>query len=352
MKRLAMLAATALIAVSPAAWAADKPYLPLKPEAYAVPAAGIDEARFVTIGGLDQWVVIRGQDRTNPVLLIMPGPGGGPGQSGTQLIQPFLPLEKHFTLVHWDPRGTGRTYAKAGQTVGPELTMDRLVQDALELTDLVRQRLGKQKIALLGSAYGSTLGLKMIRARPDRFSVFVGQSFMANTSAERERYFYDRLVQQTTAAKDEAGLKDLAYSGWDLWGEKRDDQKIAALMRVYRKYRPPIANYLGFPLHWTADDLKAGRAGAIMADDRLLPEWKVYDFASLGNEFAVPIVILQGEEDRFGPTPFARAWFDKIKAPKKAFGVVPEGGNHFMETHQEEFLALLLQHVRPLAVAP
>ena len=32
-------------------------------------AKGIDEASFVEIGGIKQWVTVRGQDRANPVLL-------------------------------------------------------------------------------------------------------------------------------------------------------------------------------------------------------------------------------------------------------------------------------------------
>ena len=31
---------------------------------------GIDEARYVEVGGIEQWITIRGEDRNNPVLLL------------------------------------------------------------------------------------------------------------------------------------------------------------------------------------------------------------------------------------------------------------------------------------------
>src|SRR6266540_6169595 len=71
---------------------------------------GIDEATFVTIGGIEQWVTIRGWDRDNPVLLFL---HGGPGDvTNPWSFALFAPWEEHFTVVQWDQRGAGRTLRK------------------------------------------------------------------------------------------------------------------------------------------------------------------------------------------------------------------------------------------------
>ena len=76
---------------------------------------GIDESQFVTIGGIEQWVTIRGWDRDNPVLLFL---HGGPGDvTNPWAFALFAPWEKHFTVVQWDQRGAGRTLRKTGSTV-------------------------------------------------------------------------------------------------------------------------------------------------------------------------------------------------------------------------------------------
>ena len=42
------------------------------------PPRAIDQSSFVPLGGLDQWISIRGDDRRNPVLLVV---HGGPGEA-------------------------------------------------------------------------------------------------------------------------------------------------------------------------------------------------------------------------------------------------------------------------------
>jgi len=318
---------------------------------------GVDEEDFVDIGGIRQWVTIRGEDRANPVLLIVGGTQvDGPGAILSPYVRTFRPWEKDFTVVQWDPRGAGKTFVAAGGTIGPDLTIDQLVRDGLDLTDYVRRRLGKAKIVLLGVNFGSTLGVRMVMARPELFSAYVGAGQIVKPRAERERFGYERLLRLATAAGDQAALADLKISGPDPFREPRDPARIAAFQRAFAKYRGPVpANPMQEALsapHWTMAGLAAAQTAAARDEQVLGRAWgESFDYASLGPSLSVPVFVIQGEAGTAAPAPMAKAWLDGLTAPKKMFVAIPGAGNHALETHTAAYLALLDQHVRPLALA-
>ena len=302
-------------------------------------------------------MTIRGADRANPVLLIVGGTQvDGPGAILSPYVQTFQPLERDFTVVQWDPRGAGKTFVAAGKTIGPDLTIDRLVQDGVELSEYLRDRLGKRKIVLLGVNFGSTLSVKMIMARPALFSAYVAAGQIANPRTERERFGYQRLMRLATAANDEASLADLKLAGAYVWREPRNPARIAAVQRVFVKYRPPVPAHpmqeaLSAP-HWTMDDLLAAQAAGAQNERALGQAWgESFAYASLGPRLLVPVFVIQGEEATSSPAPLAKVWLHGLKAPQKVFVTIPGAGNHALETHTAEFLVLLDRYVRPVAVA-
>jgi pimeloyl-ACP methyl ester carboxylesterase len=74
----------------------------------------IAEAQFVTIGGIQQWVTIRGRYRTNPALIFL---HGGPGD----LIATYAPYERNFVFVQWDQRNAGRTDPLLPKQIQPSI---------------------------------------------------------------------------------------------------------------------------------------------------------------------------------------------------------------------------------------
>src|SRR5829696_7415064 len=125
---------------------------------------GIVEQRFVRLGGTDQWIQIRGEDRDNPVLLVL---HGGPGWPNAVFTLPLRPWERHFIVVQWDQRGAGKTFRRNGKAGTGPMTFDRRVSHAIELIEFVRGHLGVDRVIVLAESMGTLTGLPLAKRRPD-----------------------------------------------------------------------------------------------------------------------------------------------------------------------------------------
>jgi pimeloyl-ACP methyl ester carboxylesterase len=306
---------------------------------------GIDEAGFVTLGGIEQWVTIRGQDRDNPVLLFL---HGGPGETtNAWAFAVFAPLQKHFTVVQWDQRGAGRTFGKNGPKIAPTITVERIVQDGIELSEHLRKRLGKDKIVIAGHSFGSIIGILMARARSDLFLAYVGTAQVAD---ERRNYSvaYEALLKKARAVGNQTAIAELTQAG-------PPPYKSGAGFGVQRKWSNAfegaelfLAGTLGMALVApgnSVQDLNDWADGQMLSAERLVPQTKSRGPKELGLEFGIPVYFIQGAEDFTTPTELARQYLDSIKAPRKAF-VAIEGGGHFaVFMKSEAFLKELVRLV-------
>jgi pimeloyl-ACP methyl ester carboxylesterase len=99
---------------------------------------GIDEGQYVEVGGIQQWITIRGEDRNNPVLLFLHGgPGDATNPWGYAGFRLWL---RHFTVVQWDQRGAGRTLGNSRAAPLHHMTVARMTQDGVELADILRKQ--------------------------------------------------------------------------------------------------------------------------------------------------------------------------------------------------------------------
>ncbi len=171
---------------------------------------GIDEGKYLKVGGIEQWVTIRGEDRANPVVLLLHGgPGDATNPWGHAGFRTWL---KTYTVVQWDQRGSGRTLGRNGRDSAATLTIDRLVQDGVELADALRRSLRKDKIILVGHSWGSVLGVLMAKAKPDLFQAFVGTGQVGDP-ARGYHVAFDALLAKARAVGDARALRELEEAG-------------------------------------------------------------------------------------------------------------------------------------------
>jgi dipeptidyl aminopeptidase/acylaminoacyl peptidase len=67
----------------------------------SVSSSGVHQERFVDIGGIPQWITIRGQDRRNPVLLFVHGGPGSPYTAfSSWLLERIIPVGPSNSSKH------------------------------------------------------------------------------------------------------------------------------------------------------------------------------------------------------------------------------------------------------------
>jgi len=316
-------------------------------------AARIDEGGFVPIHGIDHWLTFRGDDRSNPALLVL----GGPGAALSAFAPLFTAWERHLTVVQWDQPGGGATHAKNGEADDGALTIERLVRDAIAVAEHVRQRLGKKRVVLLGTSGGSILALIIASRRPDLVSACVGAGAFVDWPRQ-DAESYALVLARARAAHDTTAVAELERIGPPPYPDTATDAikskyagaftpaEAATFAALWPAIESPPADAT-----YIARSLVRGdaRALATAAYDKLRGELVTFDARRLGRVFRVPIFFLQGEHDAYSVTNAVRDYVAWIDAPRKLLAVVP-GASHSMIFARDALAETLLAQVLPTAL--
>jgi pimeloyl-ACP methyl ester carboxylesterase len=309
----------------------------------------VAELTSVDVGDHDLGLMIRGQDRANPVLLFL---AGGPGGSELGAMRRHLPaLEEHFTVVTWDQRGTGRSYGELDPA--DTLTLESTVEDTLAVTDYLRERFDQERILLVGQSWGSTLGVLAVQASPERYRAFVGVGQMVSQLAT-DRIFYD----DTLAWAAETGQDDLAARLRDIGPPPYDDVRDYELALSHEMELYPYdhgANSEGagqmsenlFVREYSLTEQVHVLAGVLDTFAVLYPQLQDIDFRESATSFEVPVFFVQGGHEAPGRADLFDEWYAVVSAPVKDRVVFATSGHRPMFEQPEEFVDYLVDVVVP-----
>jgi proline iminopeptidase len=317
---------------------------------------GIEALEQVELGGVSQWISIRGRNRENPVLLFI---HGGPGDPMIGLSWSFQnPWEDYFTVVQWDQRGSGKNAAAANREALREtFTVDRLVSDAEELVAHLRERLGKEKVVVLGYSSGGVLGIHLAKNRPEWLHAYVGVGQVSHAS---NRAVFEGTLERAIAAENVEAVTDL--KPLTVYDAEAFDAAVGIMWKWVGSLNGAWYGKEGWQLYndlpvlapeYTAED-KASWVGA----QRWLNSEADYfdvgkeDLRELGRRFHVPILIFHGRYDLTPPIENARAYFDWIEAPNKHLVTFERSAHIPFIEEPGRFLVALLEHVLPLTEGP
>jgi pimeloyl-ACP methyl ester carboxylesterase len=306
--------------------------------AQAAAAQRIEEASFIKVGGIEQWVTIRGDDRRHPVLLLL---HGGPGDVQSCLVSTYAPYEKDFVLVQWDQRGAGRTFARNGAA---GVTRETLVADAIDLAEQLRKRFPRAPLILFGHSWGSIIATDMAQQRPELFAAYVGTGQVTSWD-DTVQFQFDFLKRRYKEIGDTAALAGLEAIG------KPDPKNVKQYFGFSRPFRqhmnaPDTAWLAGLRQLYAASGvtdatLEAISDGMAATGSALIQASVEGNLSATATSFKLPYYVIQGRHDLFTPTPLAEAYFNKVSAPKKRLIVIEDAGHFALSTHQAEVIAAL-----------
>lgn len=314
----------------------------------------IAELRMIPVDGKQQGLLIRGYDVQKPVLLYL---SGGPGQSSMPFPRVIFEKITHdFVVVSWDQRGAGTSYAALDPT--DTLTLERAVDDAIEVSEYLCKEFDEEKIYILGESWGTTLGVLAAQKRPDLYYAFIGSGQMVS-QRETDRLLYYDLLDYADRSGDTA-----LRAKMEAYGEPpyQDFMAYGFVMTyyeaLYQPYTPP-ADYqalgqtakLGFfginGSEYNFVDKVNVLRGLIDMASVLYPRIQQVDFREDVPTLQVPVYIMDGAAELAARRSLALEWYEMLDAPIKHIYTYENAAHSVAFEQFTEFHRILLEDVLP-----
>ena len=299
---------------------------------------GISEIKYLDINNSKQYVLIRGKDTTNPVLLFL---HGGPGASATALLRKLnSDLEDHFTVVYWDQRNAGKSFKR--KISKDEIKVANYISDVEYLTTYLKNKFKTDKIFLIGHSWGSRLGMYAIQRHPENYFAFVGVG-QELASFEGENISYEYTFKKAKELNNLKAIKELEESGppqsgdytkmykngfWGLVNQKDWLLKLGGERYAKTGYTDWIFSIWTSREYSFFDLIKYAKSSAFCAGNIIYdPDFNNFNFFKQIPEVKIPIYFISGAYDYNTPWELVQKYANEIKAPKKEFILFDKSGH-------------------------
>ena len=290
----------------------------------------IAQLREVSVNGDVQTMLLRGRDRSLPVLLFL---HGGPGMPAMYLAHDFQrDLEDHFVVVHWDQRAAGKSYRNG---IDPNtLTISQLLDDTNRVVDYLLDEFKAHSLWLVGHSHGTYIGALYARSHPEKVAAYVGLGQIGDF--ERSTPIQDEFL---STKLPELGLSpDL-----EITGSNREELLFKTGSEIYGEtsFMPLILSGLMATEYSLSDIINVAKGSSFSSQHMTYDRTR--DLISEETEFDLPVAIIMGSDDMTTPISLAREYYDAISAPDKRFFTFPQTA-HFPHYEQpERFLEVMLE---------
>jgi pimeloyl-ACP methyl ester carboxylesterase len=285
----------------------------------------IDSLEAVSLGGVTQWIRIRGSDPSNPVLLLMQQGPGLPIINEVRIFERLLHLEEEFTVVYWDQRGTGRS-ARPWRTRHDqfEISGARMIDDTVLLLELLHARFGRPTV-VAGFSFGATFGAQAAVRRPDLVATLVATGMDIDVPAA-EAHTYDFALRTARRRQHRRAIHQLEQIGppphtrVEQFGTRARWAANFGGVTAGKTHNGLLVMLLGSLVRsrdYSLPDILRALRGITASQAALLPELVRTDLVATMPALGVPVVLVQGRLDQVAPGEATQRLFDSLTAPSK-----------------------------------
>jgi pimeloyl-ACP methyl ester carboxylesterase len=310
-------------------------------------SSSIAEIAYRRLGGLDQWVMIRGESVANPPLILL---HGGPGVSETAFFRHFnAPLEKAFTVVYWDQRGAGKSFDR--NIPRSSMTVEQFISDLDELVDVVCKRLGKTKVAIFGHSWGSALGVLYAARFPDKVVAYAGSGQIGDWAAGESASYAFALAEAHRLGKRRAVRKLRAigpppHTAESLWTQRTWLSRLEGRMAPRAMWK--LARAVLGPEESSILDLPSAMRGFRFSLDAMWAEVSRLNMIELAPALEMPVFFFLGRRDHWVPADISVAYIDALTVPSKELVWFEKSGHEPFMDEPGKFNAAMGELVRPV----
>ena len=314
---------------------------------------GISSLEEITLGDTKQWIFIRGADIKNPVLIFLHGGPGAPlfGMSSSRRLD--AELIKHFTIVHWDQRGAGKSYNN--EIPVNSMTFNRLVEDCNELIDYVRNKCNTQKVYIVGHSGGSVIGIRTAYKYPEKIFAYVGVGQIIN-DYEQQKLSYNYILEKAQISPNKNKQRAIKALGPPPYDSPEKLNKKDGYIFQYggvihdNSAKNMLINMLSF-LSSPEYSLSEGYStfvnkGFNFTTVAMWDEMRSINIAEEIKSIQVPIFFFEGKYDMATPTILVEKYYDSLDAERGKKLILFEKSAHLpMIEEKEKYEELLVKEL-------
>jgi pimeloyl-ACP methyl ester carboxylesterase len=284
--------------------------------------APIDSTATFSIGGIKQFVWIKGKDNTKPLLLFL---HGGPGNSVMDYAEKFTyRLQQHFIVVQWDQRESGKTLALNKSPM--PLALSQFEQDTHELIDTLLKRFHQPKLYLAGHSWGTFLGFYVAKHYPELLYAYIPICPMVN-QLESERIILELMKEKAATDGNKVAMKELASVNIPF--------QNAEQLYFHRKW---VLNYMGSKARITKQRVHDWSKTWL----NLFQEASKDNLLESAPSIQCPVYFMVGRADYQTNSELTEKYFQILAAPKKALYWFERSGHSLPTTEPEKLQEIII----------